>query len=441
MADEYEDDTLRDACGVFGCIASDKWPTQLDISHIICLGLVALQHRGQESAGIVTSLGDEFTPMSVHKGSGLVSTIFNDDILAKLKGNLGIGHTRYSTAGGTDMVNAQPFVIHTMHGLLALAHNGELKISIKKGVGLSTQSDSELITQLISLPPPDGEKNGADWTARIKNFMRMTPTAYSLVLLHGDRIFGVRDPYGNRPLCLGKLMLPGEHTKTSDKPDGWVISSESCAFQSIGAEYFREVAPGEIVELRKEGIRTLGICPRQKCGPSSHVADSILEGQMVYSVRHRCGKQLAIEAPVEADLVSTVPESATPAAIGFAQESGIPFLEVLCKNRYVGRTFIQPTTRLRQLGVGKSSDRAREDRVSSIGSPCHMGINIPTKNELVANSMNPEQLAQLVGANSLMYLTVEGLQKAVREGIKDSAPENVGHCTACLTGVYPVDLQ
>lgn len=491
-----EDDELREACGVFGCVSSDEWPTQLDVAHIICLGLVALQHRGQESAGIVTSQGLNVKKMSSHKGSGLVSTIFNDEILSKLKGNLGIGHTRYSTAGGTDVVNAQPFIIHTIHGLLALGHNGELtnaqmlrKSVLQKGVGLSTNTDSELITQLLSLPPPEGEVEGPDWAARIQGFMREAPMAYSLVLLHGNKIFGVRDPYGNRPLCLGKLMLPGgPANKPLNEPDGWVISSESCAFQSIGAKYFREVEPGEIVELSRTGVRTLQIVPRPNSDPPAMCifeyvyfarADSILEGQMVYSVRHRCGIQLAIESPVEADLVSTVPESATPAAIGYAQKTGLPFLEVLCKNRYVGRTFIQPSTRLRQLGVGKKFGPLSENfagkrvvlvddsivRGNTIGpiiklikdagakevhvriasppliSPCRMGINIPTKDELIANKLDSKELAAVIGANSLMYLTVEGLHAAVRQGIKNDKDREVGHCTACLTGMYPVALE
>jgi amidophosphoribosyltransferase len=361
---------LTHECGVFGAIATGDWPTQIDIAQIVCLGLVALQHRGQESAGIVTSQGKCAKNFNVHKGMGMINNIFNDDSIRKLKGNLGIGHTRYSTSAASEEVNCQPFVVHTAHGVLAVAHNGELvnceslrKDVLSRGVGLSTHSDSELITQALCLNPPEAEIDGPDWPARIRHLMTLAPLSYSLVIMMKDKIYGVRDPYGNRPLCLGKIMPLHMGTENGEAgAEGYVISSESCGFLSIGARYVREVEPGEIVELTKHGIRTIDIVERPDQKKQAFCifeyvyfarSDSIFEGQMVYSVRMQCGRQLAREALIDADIVSSVPESGTAAAHGYARESGISFAEVLCKNRYVGRTFIQPSTRLRKLGVAK----------------------------------------------------------------------------------------
>lgn len=489
---------LREACGIFGCVASGEWPTELDVAQIVCLGLVALQHRGQESAGIVTSKGDNSGKLSVHKGNGLVSNVFHDEHLAKIKGNLGIGHTRYSTMGGTEFSNCQPFIVYNLHGVFAMAHNGEIinstnirKMVMGQGVGLTTNSDSELLTQLLSRPPAEEENNELNWPARIRHLMEATPTAYSLLIMHQDKIYGVRDPYGNRPLCIGKLVLlaGSDSDKSEDEePEGYVVSSESCAFQSIGAHYIRDVEPGEIVELSKHGIRSIDIVSRKKQKPPAFCIfeyvyfarpDSIMEGQMVYRARFHCGRQLAKEAPVQADIVSTIPESATPAALGYAQESGIPYVEVLCKNRYVGRTFIQPSRRLRQLGVAKKFGVLRDNcvgrkivliddsivrgntiapiirmlmaagalevhiRIASppIKYPCYMGINIPTRDELIANHLDANELAENTGASTLVYLSVEGLVAAVQKGIPKSDIREIGHCTACLTGEYPVELQ
>lgn len=520
LEDPAESEGLREACGVFGCVLTkDADPQAVNVAHVIYVGLVALQHRGQESAGIVTSEGRGSMELHYHKGNGLVATIFSDDKLSKLKGKVGIGHSRYCTAGGRDPSNTQPFMVHTRHGPLATAHNGELinavalrKTVLDRGVGLSTQSDSELITQMLSQTPPRGEKSGPDWGARIRHLMEATPTAYSLVLLHEDKIYGVRDPFGNRPLCIGRLMPVKDiyDGMDSPKPLGWVLSSESCAFQSVGATLMREVYPGEIVELGPEGVRSLDIVPRPKpAKPFSEAhedpnhtdhadilqgpppafcifeyvyfarADSIYEGQQVYSVRQRCGRQLAIESPVEADIISTVPESATPAAIGFSLQSGIPYVEVLCKNRYVGRSFIQPDTRSRQLAVAKKFGALTENlagrrvvlvddsivrgttvgpiirllrqsgarevhiRIASppIHHPCYMGINIPTRGELIANKKPPEELAKFIGADSLAYLSIDGLVKAVKDGVVSKNCTPSGHCTACLDGKYPVHLE
>ncbi|XP_041050667.1 amidophosphoribosyltransferase isoform X2 [Carcharodon carcharias] len=443
---EFEESGIREECGVFGCVATGEWPTHLDVPHVIALGLVALQHRGQESAGIVTSNGGSPPLYMTHK-------------------------------------------------------------VLRHGVGLSTSSDSELIIQLLALTPPKEEADTPDWVARIRNLMTATPTSYSMLLMYKDVIYAVRDPYGNRPLCLGclvpvsKLHSSGEPV-TETETEGWVVSSESCSFQSIGARYFREILPGEIVQISKNGIQTLDLVPRAGGDPPAFCIfeyvyfarpDSIFEGQMVYTVRQRCGRQLAVEAPVDADLVSTVPESATPAALGYAQEAGLPYVEVLCKNRYVGRTFIEPNTRLRQLGVaqkfGALSDNFAGKRIVLIDDsivrgntispiikvlkdagakevhirvasppirfPCYMGINIPTKEELIANKSEFEDLAGYIGANSVVYLSVDGLVSAVQEGIKSlrtnsilnntendkKSPRQTGHCTACLTGKYPVELE
>uniref|UniRef100_A0A8C6S6B5 Amidophosphoribosyltransferase n=1 Tax=Neogobius melanostomus TaxID=47308 RepID=A0A8C6S6B5_9GOBI len=505
---EFEASGIGEECGVFGCVAAGEWPTQLEVAQVLSLGLVALQHRGQESAGIVTSNGASPPTYMSHKGMGLVSTAFPPEALMKLRhGNLGICHTRYSTTGISELQNCQPFVVDTLHGKIAVAHNGELvnaqalrKKVMRHGVGLSTSSDSELITQLLALTPPMEELDNPDWVARIKNLMTETPTSYSLLMMFKDVIFAVRDPYGNRPLCIGQLVPVSQlHSSGAEEDtEGWVVSSESCSFQSIGAKYYREVLPGEIVQMSRDGIKSLSIVPRPEGDLPAFCIfeyvyfarpDSIFEGQMVYTVRQRCGRQLAIEAPTDADVVSTVPESATPAALGYAQQSGLPYIEVLCKNRYVGRTFIQPNTRLRQLGVAKKFGALTDNfagkrvviiddsivrgntispiikllkeagatevhiRVASppIRFPCYMGINIPTKEELIANKPEFQDIAGYIGADSVQYLTVEGLILAVQGGIaskdKDERISNnkfsqrVGHCTACLTGKYPVELE
>lgn len=313
---------------------------------------------------------------------GLVSNVFQESNLTTLKGNMGIGHTRYSTAGSSELINCQPFVVDTIHRHIAVAHNGELVNAksvrdelLKQGVGLSTSSDSEVITQLLTARPPCGEPEGADWVARIKYLASKTQCSYSLVIMTQNSVYAVRDPYGNRPLCVGRINksspLPGNQEVNGSDCDGkrnsdvfsWVISSESCSFPSIGAVLEFEVGPGEIVQVTSKGPKSLGSIPPSKTDdiPAFCIfeyvyfarADSVFEGQMVYTVRERCGVQLAREAPVEAEVVSTVPESATPSAMGYSKQTGIPYVEVLTKNRYVGRTFIQPSTRLRQLGVSK----------------------------------------------------------------------------------------
>lgn len=491
---------LTHECGVFGAIGKKERVDKNEIAQLVHVGLQALQHRGQESTGIVTTEGTE--DFHIGKGMGLVRNVFTKDLMNTLTGHIGIGHTRYSTSAASTLLNSQPFVVHSMHGSLAAAHNGELvncgplrKMVLNRGVGLSTQSDSELIIQALCLIPPDGEVNGPDWTARIRHVMHLAPLSYSLVLMLKDRIYAVRDPYGNRPLCLGKIVLPKSgdcnltngHTLNAtegDKScDGWVVSSESCAFLSH-TEYLREVYPGEIVEMTADGITTKDIVPLP-VGKSIAFCifeyvyfakpNSIFEGQEVYTVREECGRQLALEFPVEADVVGSVPESGNAAAHGYAEQSNIPFKELLAKNNYVGRTFIQPSNRLRQLNVSLKfspiSSNVKDKRViliddsivrgNTVGPiikllrragakevhirvaspavkyPCYMGINIPTREELIANKLKLEEIAENVGADSLNYLSVAGLLKAAQ---KQNQNQNKGHCTACLTGEYPMGV-
>ncbi|MEE6461939.1 hypothetical protein FKM82_001452 [Ascaphus truei] len=276
---ELEESGIREECGVFGCVAAGDWPTQLDVPHVLALGLVGLQHRGQESAGIVTSNGDTEPTFKMYKGMGLVNHVFSEENLKKLNmSNLGIGHTRYSTTGNSELENCQPFVVETLHGKIAVAHNGELvnaarlrRKLMRHGVGLSTSSDSELITQLLAFTPPLEEDHTPDWIARIKNLMNETPTSYSLVVMHNDVIYAVRDPFGNRPLCIGRLVPVASDGKGKNisQTEGWVVSSESCSYLSIGADYYREILPGEIVKISKHGVQTLDIVPRPGGDPAA----------------------------------------------------------------------------------------------------------------------------------------------------------------------------
>ncbi|KAL3286563.1 hypothetical protein HHI36_001065 [Cryptolaemus montrouzieri] len=491
---------LTHECGIFGAVGKSifEGKEKYEIAQIVHIGLEALQHRGQESTGIATTTGDD--DFHVHKGMGLVKDVFKRDDIKSLPGHIGIGHTRYSTSGASTNVHSQPFVVHSMHGSLAVAHNGELvncgslrKMVLDRGVGLSTHSDSELITQALCLIPPDGEVNGPDWVARIRHVMHLAPLSYSLVVMLKDRIYAVRDPYGNRPLCLGKILTQDSET-TSEHPvlngytndddteisDGWVVSSESCAFLSH-TRYLREVYPGEIVEMTQYGIKTMDIVPLPVGKPHAFCIfeyvyfakpNSIFEGKEVYEVRSECGRQLAIESPIEADVVGSVPESGNAAAHGYSQQSKIPFRELLAKNNYVGRTFIQPCNRMRQVKVSLKfspiASNVRDKRIILIDDsivrgntmgpiikllrragasevhvriasppiryPCYMGINIPTSEELIANRLKLDEIAQKVGADSLKYLSVDGLLQAAQ---KENPDKKKGHCTACLTGNYP----
>ncbi|MEX2081738.1 MAG: amidophosphoribosyltransferase, partial [Dehalococcoidia bacterium] len=335
-------DHPREACGVFGIYAPGE-----DVSRLTFYGLYALQHRGQESAGIATSNGtDDF---SLRTGMGLVSQVFDEEDLAFLRGHIAIGHTRYSTSGGSMACNAQPILVHDREtqAPIALAHNGNLTNAeiltedlTAMGIELETTADSELIAHLLAIAP------GGTWEERFHYVMRRAEGAYSLAIMTKDTLFAVRDPLGVRPLCIGKLE------------NGWVIASESCALDHLGIPFEREVQPGEVVQIDASGIRSffpVDPAPARAACTFEYFyfarPDSRLNGRLLYPIREAMGAQLAREHPVEADIVIGVPLSAIPAAIGYAREAGITYREGLVQNRYVGRTFIQPDQRIRDAGL------------------------------------------------------------------------------------------
>ena len=454
------DDKPQHECGVFGIYAPDE-----DVARLTFFGLYALQHRGQESAGIAVSNGRR---INLHKEMGLVSQAFDEESLRPLSGHLAIGHTRYSTSGSSKLLNAQPFVVESALGPLAVGHNGNLTNAhdlrqelLQRGVGLTSTSDSEVIIQMLA----GGE--GRTWEEKLRIFMVRAQGAYCLTVLTRDALFAVRDPWGLHPLCLGQL---GD--------GGWVVASESCALATIGAELVREIAPGEIVAIGTDGPRTVARMPaaqRAMClFEYIYFArpDSLVDSQTLHAARVAQGRELAREAPAHADVVIPVPDSAIPAAIGFAQESGIPYSEGLIKNRYIGRTFIQPDDRLRKVGIqlkfnpladnlegrrvvlvddsivrGNTSGPivrllrdagAREVhmRVSSppIRHPCFLGVDMATYPELIAHRMSIPEIQDYLGVDSLAYLSLEGLIRATGH------PE-AGFCRGCFTGKYPVDVQ
>lgn len=473
----FADDKPKEECGIFGVYAPNR-----DVARLAFFALYALQHRGQEGAGIVTSDGQV---AYIHKGMGLVSQVFNEDNLTPLKGEYAIGHNRYSTTGGSHVRNTSPYLIETFEGALGVSHNGNLtntnqlrQMLLKRGVGLSSTTDSEVITQMLAAPPEvwlDGDYMDVDgdnldlWQHRIRAMMQVAEGAYSLTVLTRKAVYGVRDPLGLRPLCLGEL-----------DEGGYVLASESCALSTIGARYVREVQPGEIIRIDENGITSImgKQTERRALCIFEYVyfarPDSIFEGQVIHEVRQRMGRQLARESHVEADIVVGVPDSATPAAIGYSLETGLPYTEGLIKNRYIGRTFINPDDQMRKDSVrlkynalpanlegkrvilvddsivrGNTSGPIvrllREAgatevhlRVSSppVRHPCFMGIDMATYKQLIANKMDIEGIRQRIGADSLDYLTLDGMVKAVESGIPEDQP--TGHCTACFSGQYPV---
>ncbi len=471
---DFLDDELdrpREACGVFGIYAPGA-----DVARLTFFALYALQHRGQESAGIATSDG---RAAYIHKKMGLVAQVFNEENLAPLKGHLAIGQNRYSTTGSAHLRNAQPYLIESIYGPLGVGHNGNLTNALtmrrkllERGVGLTSSSDTEVIIQMLAGPLPGIKFGQPDWENRLIAFMAEAEGAYSLVILTRDAIFAVRDPLGLRPLCLGQF--PGT--------DNYVVASESCALGTIGARYLREVRPGEIVRLDRNGLHSL---QGQEAGVPSALCvfeyvyfarpDSMLENQVIHQVRQRLGAELAREAPAVADVVIGVPDSATPAAIGYAQESGIPYSEGLIKNRYIGRTFIQPDDQLRKSGIhlkynpltanlagkrvvlvddsivrGNTAGplvRLIRDggavevhlRVSSppVRHPCFMGVDMATHEELIAHHKSIEEIRAYIGVDSLAYLSHEGMLRAV---VGEMTPKQ-DHCSACFTGTYPIYLD
>ena len=451
-------DRPSEACGVFGIYAPGE-----AVARITFFGLYALQHRGQESAGIAVS--DGYRPQ-LFKRMGLVSQVFTEENLSPLHGHIAIGHVRYSTADSSRAISSQPFMLESSLGTIAVAHNGNI-VNIdairdelfRRGVGLTTWCDSEMITQLLA------GAEGDTWLDHIRHTMPLLEGAYSLTLLTRDRMYAVRDPWGFRPLAMGRL---NNH--------GWVVASETCALRTVGATDIEEIEPGMIVEFSDAGARKVqGMAPAQRSMCIFEYIyfarpDSIINGQLVHEVRQQLGRELAHEHPVEADLVIPVPDSATPAAIGYAHETGIPFGEGLIKNRYIGRTFIQPDDRLRKAGVAlkfnpleqvlqdkrivvvddsivrgntsrpivdllrRAGAREIHMRITSppIKHPCFMGVDMATYDELIAHRLTVPQIQEKIGADSLGYLSLEGMMPA-----PSVTPRGI-IAVACFTGVYPL---
>jgi len=458
-------DKFHDECGVVAIFAHPE------AEKLAYLGLHALQHRGQESAGIVSSDG---LALRQHKSMGLVADIFTEDVLTRLRGSLAIGHTRYSTAGDSALLNAQPILVQSNKGAIAVAHNGNLVNAHiirqrleSQGSIFQTNSDTEVIVHLIAL---SREQTLPDAMA---DALRRVEGAFSLVIMSADRIFAARDPRGFRPLAMGRIPATEGRTR-----DTIVFASETCAFDLIGAEYERDVKPGELVVVEPDEItsRFYSTSTAQSSCIFEHVyfsrPDSVVFGRAVQTSRENLGRQLAQESPVEADLVVPVPDSGVTAAVGFAAESGIPFRFALIRNHYVGRTFIEPSQSVRDFGVrlklnpvrslleGKrvvliddsivrgTTSRKIVRLIRAAGatevhiriscpptiSPCYYGVDTPSKSQLIAANKSVEEIREYIGADSLAYLSLEGLKKACGEGAK------ISYCTACYTGNYPTDI-
>ena len=460
-----QSDKLHEECGVAAIYGHPE------AAKLAYLSLYALQHRGQESAGIASANGEK---IELQKAMGLVSDIFTAERLAHLPGSLAIGHTRYSTAGDSALLNAQPIRVECSKGKVALAHNGnivnahEIRSQLERqGSIFQTTSDTEVIVHLIARSKEES-LSGA-----MSDSLRRIEGAFSLVMLTPDRIFAARDPRGFRPLVMGRVPALSEHQKSAV-----VFASETCAFDLIGAVYEREVKPGELVIVGPEGVHSRFYNSQQPISSCifEHVyfsrPDSIIFGRSVQQSRDAMGRQLALEAPVEADIVIPIPDSGVTAAMGFSNQSGIPIQFGLIRNHYVGRTFIEPEQRVRDFGVrlklnpvrhviegkrvvliddsivrGTTSRKivrmvrdagAREVhlRISCppTKSPCYYGVDTPSKNQLIAASKSVEEIREYIGADSLAYLSLDGLRRAAGEN------EKLTYCTACYTGNYPTQL-
>jgi len=453
-------DSPKEECGLIGVFAQNE-----DVARMAYFGLFALQHRGQEAAGIAVSDG---VTMRMHKDVGLISQVFNQNNLSALEGHYAIGHTRYSTTGSPSIRNAQPFMIETLHGPLAVGHNGNLVNSadlrqrlLEGGVGLSASSDSEVLTMMLA------RAQGVTWEARIQACMQDWKGAYSLVILTRDGVFAARDPWGVRPLSVG--LLPS---------GGYAAASETGALRTLGCRAIREVKPGEIVSLRNGALvvtqalkpaRPLARCVFEMIYFSR--PDAVWDERSVHQVRQNLGRELARECLSEADVVIPVPDSSIPAAIGYSAESGIPYNDGFIKNRYVGRTFIEPTDSLRKRGVALKINVINENvlgkrvimiddsivRGNTIGpiikllrdagaeevhvritcppitSACFMGVDMGTHDDLIAHKRTVEEICEFVKADSLHYLSLDGMMRAVGR--------TEGYCQACFTGNYPLDVD
>lgn len=452
----------REYCGLFGVYGHKQ------ASWLTYLGLYALQHRGQEACGIVANHNGI---LSIHKEEGLVSDVFNGEILSRLKGDMAIGHVRYSTTGSSILKNAQPLLIDYAKGSICIAHNGNLVNSLtlrqeleRKGSIFQTTTDSEIIIHLMA------RAKSRDLRASLIYALKRIKGAYSLVMMDSHHLIGVRDPLGFRPLCLGRLG------------NSWCLASETCALDLIGARFVREIDPGEIIFISENGLHS--IRPKELRSPGRHAfctfehvyfsrPDSIVFEETVHLVRRKLGKQLAKEHPVNADFVVPVPDSGFSAALGYSEESGIPLEMGIIRNHYVGRTFIQPAQDSRDLGVrvkfnllkdvlkGKrivvvddsivrgttSKIRMRNLRRAGVKEvhlriscpahrfPCFYGIDFHRSSELIANRYaSPEKIREYLGVDSLGYLSLEGMRSCLKK------PEN-NYCTACWTGKYPIKVE
>ena len=461
-------DKPEEACGVFGVYAPEA---DFDVAKLTYFGLYALQHRGQESAGIATlNKGDVYC----HKDMGLVSQVFNEDILSQLPGEIAVGHTRYSTTGSSLKENAQPVVIDTRLGKLALAHNGNLVNAmelrqhlVERETNFITSTDSEMIALTIA----DEVNCGKNWIQGAINAFKMCHGAYSLAIATPDGLMGARDRNGIRPLVIGVL------SKDDGTSKRYVLSSETCGLDIIGAEYVRDVQPGELVWITDSGVASVNwtkevekkLCIFEMIYFAR--PDSVMHDETLYSYRIRLGRQLARESFVDVDLVIGVPDSGIPAAIGFSRESGLSYGEGLIKNRYVGRTFIQPTQTMREAGIrmklntlkdalqgkrilivddsivrGTTSKKIVKTlrdagatevhmRISSppVTHPCFYGIDTDNQDQLIAATKSVKEIEARIGVDTLAYLSWEGMLKATQENTNN-------FCSACFTGDYPVSI-
>ncbi|MGB8495719.1 MAG: amidophosphoribosyltransferase [Candidatus Acidiferrum sp.] len=458
----FADDHFHDECGVFGVFGHPE------AANLTYLGLYALQHRGQESAGIVASSGGD---LNMHRAMGEVEEIFQPRVLAKLTGSSAIGHTRYSTAGDKALLNAQPILVDCSKGKIAVAHNGNLTNAGEwrrklehRGSIFQANSDTEVIVHLIA------RSQARNFSGALGDALNQLEGAYSLLVLTPDELYAVRDPRGFRPLVLGRIP-------STENGDAWLVASETCAFDLLNAQYVREIQPGEMLRISRSGLESIHFSPpkpHQFC-IFEHVyfsrPDSIIFGRSVNESREMLGRLLAREHPVEADMIVPIPDSGVPAAIGFALESKIPFRMGLIRNHYIGRTFIEPSQAIRNFGVKLKLNPVRElikgKRVVLVDdsivrgttsrklvrmvreagatevhmriscpptiSPCYYGVDTPTREELIASANSPEEIRKYLGADSLGYLSMQGLRQAVNDTEGD-------FCTSCYTGVYPTDL-
>ena len=473
FAEINNDDKLHDECGVFGVFCNDS---EQNAATLVYYGLFSLQHRGQESAGIA-AVKDKV--IEVHKGMGLAGDVFTADVLSRITGPAAVGHVRYSTFGSSNLENAQPFISRFKLGSIAVAHNGTLtnanvvrELLEDAGIGFISSSDSEVIVNLIAKNYKKGlEKALTDTIQFIKG-------SYALAVLTDDALVGARDPNGIRPLCLGRF-------DGNNQSGGWILSSESCAIEAAGGVYVRDIDPGEVVIINRDQVLSFSFSEKTRRASCAFEyvyfarPDSIIDGIDVYGSRIRAGEILGMEAAVAADLVIGVPDSGIPAAIGYGRATGTPFGMGIVKNKYIGRTFIAPDQPAREKAVslkhfviksevrgkrvvliddsivrGTTSRRlvsllknagAKEVhiRVCSppVRFPCYFGIDTPHRKDLISNASNADELCKSLGADSLYFISVNGLLESLDLAAAKADPNASGFCLGCFTGEYPVHVQ